>query len=527
MSKLIRIWCFLFLAVIVLSCGNKQQDTRNKAIDDNNKKNSRPNIVFIYMDDLGYGDISAYGASDIETPNMDALAEKGVKFTKGYASSATCTPSRYALLTGTYPWRNKNAKILPGTAPLLIDTATYTLPRLLKDNGYNTAIVGKWHLGLGRGNVNWNKEIKPGPNQVGFDYSYIMAATQDRVPTVYINNGKVDNLDPSDPIRIDYKNNFEGEPSGLKNPELVSMKGDNQHSNAIVNGVPRIGYMTGGESAKWIDVDMADHFLTKAQNYVKSQKDQEQPFFLYYALQQPHVPRIPHPRFAGKSGMGPRGDVILEADWCVGEFMKTLEKEGLLDNTLIVFSSDNGPVLDDGYVDQAVELLGDHDPNGGLRGGKYSLFEAGTRVPFITYWKGNTESITSEALVSQIDLYNSIAQLVGSEVQTEDSKELLNVFLGKSEVGREELIIEATSRTAYKQGDWVLIPPYNGPKVFKGKNIETGNAQNFQLYNLANDPKQDQNLAQSDTIKLKQMIADFQNIRGDGFGEISQPDFNN
>jgi arylsulfatase A-like enzyme len=487
----------------------------------------KPNIIFIYMDDLGYGDMSAYGATKINTPHMDNLANEGMKFSNGFASSATCTPSRYALLTGTYPWRNKNAKILPGTAPLLIDTTTYTLPKMLKDEGYNTAVVGKWHLGLGSGNVNWNTEISPGPNQVGFDYSYIMAATQDRVPTVYIENNYVANLDPNDPIEIDYDNNFEGEPSGLENPELVSMKGDKQHSNAIVNGVPRIGYMKGGEKAKWIDVDMADHFLNIAQDYVSEQSSSEKPFFLYYALQQPHVPRIPNPRFEGKSGLGPRGDVILEADWCIGEFMKTLESQGLLENTLIVFSSDNGPVLNDGYDDNAVEMLGEHDPSGGLRGGKYSLFEAGTRVPFVTYWKGKIKPGKTDAMVSQIDLYNSIAELIGSDARTKDAINLLDVFLGKSENGREELVIEATSRTAFKQGNWVLIPPYNGPKVFKGKNIETGNAKNFQLYNLEKDPKQQNNLASSDSIKLKQMIEDFQDIRGKVAKETSQPNFKN
>jgi arylsulfatase A-like enzyme len=479
------------------------------------------------LDDLGYGDLSSYGATEIQTPHIDKLANEGVQFMKGYASSATCTPSRYALLTGTYPWRNKNAKILPGTAPLVIDTTTYTLPKLLKDKGYATAVVGKWHLGLGTGATNWNTEIKPGPNQVGFDYSYIMAATQDRVPTVYIENSKVNNLDVNDPISIDYKNNFVGEPSGLENPELVTMKGDKQHSNTIVNGVPRIGYMKGGNSARWIDVDMAEHFLAKAKDYIKVQKSNDSPFFLYYAMQQPHVPRIPNPKFVGKSGMGPRGDVILEADWCVGEFIKTLEAEGLLENTLIVFSSDNGPVLDDGYEDQAVELLGNHDPSGYLRGGKYSLFEAGTRVPFITYWKGKIQPKKSQALVSQIDLYNSIAKLVDSEARTTDAEELLDVFLGNSEKGRDHLIIEATSRTAYKEGDWVLIPPYKGPKVFKGKNIETGNAGQFQLYNLSADAKQQQNLAKMDTMKLNEMITNFRRIRGKDYANTSQPNFKN
>lgn len=472
----------------------------------------KPNIVFIYMDDLGYGDMSAYGATEISTPHMDALAKGGVQFTNGYASSATCTPSRYAILTGRYPWRNKDAKILPGTAPLIIDTAQLTVPKMLREKGYATGIVGKWHLGLGSGMVNWNERVSPGPNEVGFDYSYILAATQDRVPTVYIDNGHVDGLDPNDPIEVSYKSNFEGEPTGLENPELTTMKWHHGHNNSIVNGVPRIGFMKGGEAAKWSDVDMADHFLAKAQQYVKQHKNE--PFFLYYALQQPHVPRTPHPRFEGKSGMGPRGDVILEADWCIGEFMKTLEEEGILENTLIVFSSDNGPVVNDGYYDDAVEKLGAHTPAGPLRGGKYSLFEAGTRVPFITYWKDKIAPAKSDAMVCQLDLLSSMAALVGSDKKGEDSEDLLEVFMGESVKGREELVLEATSRTALRKGNWAMIPPYKGPALIKSVNIEIGNDSEYQLYDLSNDLGQRKNLAESNPEKLQEMITTFEAIRG-------------
>ncbi|MGZ0014787.1 sulfatase family protein [Yeosuana sp. AK3] len=509
----------LFSLIIILSsCKYKTKETTQVL-----KEDGPPNIIFIYADDLGYGDLSAYGATEIATPNFDNLATNGIKFTNGYATSATCTPSRFALLTGTYPWRNKDAHILPGTAPLLIDTAQVTLPKILKTQGYHTGIVGKWHLGLGHGNVDWNTHISPGPNEVGFDYSYIMAATQDRVPTVYIKDGYVDNLDPNDPILVDYDKNFEGEPTGTDNPELLKFKGDPQHSNAIVNGVSRIGFMKGGQTARWIDEDMADKFLSKAKAYVKNHK--EGPFFLYYALQQPHVPRTPSPRFVGTSGMGPRGDVILEADWCVGEFIKTLEEEGLLENTLIIVSSDNGPVLDDGYIDQAIEKLGEHSPSGELRGGKYSLFEAGTRVPFITYWKGKIKPGVSDAVVSQVDLLSSMAQLAGSNVSTKDSENMLDLLLGKTNQGRENLIIEATSRTAFRQGDWVMIPPYKGPKVIQNKGVETGNLDQFQLYNLKEDPHQDQNLAKSNPDKLNIMIQNFETIRGKGYGTISQPKF--
>ncbi len=507
---------FLLCFFILTSCKeNVKKEAATPVV-----STTQPNIVFIYADDLGYGELGAYGATEIKTPNLDKLANNGVKFTNGYATSATCTPSRYALLTGKYPWRNKNAKILPGTAPLIIDTAQATIPKMLKAKGYHTGIVGKWHLGLGSGNVNWNQRISPGPNEVGFDYSSILAATQDRVPTVYIKNGYVENLDPNDPIEVNYQQNFEGEPTGKENPEMLNMKWHHGHNNSIVNGIPRIGFMKGGESAKWTDIDMADYFLKDAQQYVKSHKNE--PFFLYYALQQPHVPRTPHPRFVGSSGMGPRGDVIVEADWCIGEFIKTLESEGLLENTLIVFSSDNGPVLNDGYFDDAVEKIGKHKPAGVLRGGKYSLFEAGTRVPFFTYWKGHITPHVSDAMISQLDLFNSIASLVGSKEQTQDSKALLDVFLGKTDNGRKELVLEATTRTALRHENWVMIPPYEGPQIAKETQIELANDSIYQLFNLADDIAQKNNLAQSNPEKLQEMITRFEAIRGKDFNNIQQ-----
>jgi arylsulfatase A-like enzyme len=393
-----------------------------------------------------------------------------------------------------------------------------TLPKMFRAEGYHTGIIGKWHLGLGDGYVNWNQPISPGPNEVGFDYAYIMAATQDRVPTVYIENGHVVRLDPSDPIEVNYQENFPGEPTGKENPELLKMKWHHGHFNTVVNGISRIGFMKGGEEARWIDENMADTFLVRAQNYILDHKNE--PFFLYYALQQPHVPRTPHPRFVGKTGMGPRGDVIAEADWCIGELISTLENEGLLEKTLIILSSDNGPVLNDGYYDDAVEKAGNHTPAGPLRGGKYSLFEAGTRVPFITFWKGKIEPKVSHAMVSQVDLLSSLGSLIGSEIRSEDGEELMEVFLGNKDLGREKLILEATSRTALRKGDWILIPPYDGPAVSQHVNIELGNAKEYQLYNLLDDLGEQNNLAQSNPDKLKEMINTFKEIRGDSFDQI-------
>lgn len=507
---------FILFTLTIMGCKNDNKTSNTVVIDKVEKK--QPNIIIIYLDDLGYGDLGVYGAKGIKTPNIDKLANEGVRFTNGYATSATCTPSRYGLLTGLYPWRNRDAKILPGTAPLIIDTMQITIPKMLKERGYHTGIVGKWHLGLGTGVVDWNKKVTPGPNEVGFDYSYIMAATQDRVPTVYIDNGFVANLDPNDPIEINYQKNFEGQPTGKENPELLRMEWHHGHNSSIVNGIPRIGYMKGGESAKWVDEDMADHFLVKAQAYVEAHK--EEPFFLYYAMQQPHVPRTPHSRFIGASGLGPRGDVIVEADWVVGEFIKTLENKGILENTLIILTSDNGPVLNDGYFDDAVEKLGKHDPTGGLRGGKYSLFEAGTRVPFITYWKGKTEPTVSEALISQLDILESVAALVDINSKKTDSQNLLNALLGKTNEGRESLVIEATTRTAYREGSWVMIPPYKGLAIEKQVNIELGNSDEYLLFNLSQDLGQQSNLAPSNPKKLEQMISSFEAIRGTDYKNI-------
>lgn len=508
-----RIFNFLMLFLLVVFSGCKTSKIGNTAA-----TTKSPNIVFIYLDDLGYGDVSSYGAKGLSTPNIDKLASGGVKFTNGYATSATCTPSRYALMTGVYPWRNKDAKILPGTAPLLIGENQLTIPKLLKEKGYHTGIVGKWHLGLGNGEVDWNKQITPGPNQVGFDYAYIMAATQDRVPTVYIDNGLVVGLDPKDPIEVNSDVNFEGQKTGKENPELLSMKWHHGHNSSIVNGIPRIGYMKGGEKAKWNDLEMSDHFLVKAQNYITQHKNK--PFFLYSAMQQPHVPRTPNPRFIGTSELGPRGDAIVEADWSIGELLKTLEKEGVLENTLIVLTSDNGPVLNDGYYDDAIEKNGSHSPTGFLRGGKYSLFEGGTRVPFITYWKGKITPTVSDALVCQVDLLSSIASLVDYQTNGKDSQDILKTFLGTSKTGRAELVIEASTRTAFRKGDWMMIPPYPGPEINTEVNIELGNSKEYMLYNLKEDIGQKQNLASQMPEKLKQMIQAFEKIRGTDYNTI-------
>lgn len=460
------------------------------------QKPATPNVIVILADDLGFGDVSAYGSKTIHTPNIDKLAREGVCFTNGYATSATSTPSRYALMTGMYPWKNSEAKILPGDAPLIIDEQTFTLPEMMRQAGYKTAAIGKWHLGMGRGQVDWNKPVVPGANQIGFDYSCLIAATNDRVPTVYVEDGLVVGLDPADPIYVDYEHNFEGEPTALSNPELLKMKWSHGHNNSIVNGIPRIGYMKGGEKARWVDENMADYFLGKVKRFVTENKDR--PFFLYYGLHQPHVPRAPHQRFVGTTGLGARGDAIAEADWCVGELVACLDSLNLLENTLIVFSSDNGPVVDDGYWDGSVENLKDHKPAGGLRGGKYSLYDGGTHIPLFVYWKGRIQPCQSDAIVSQLDFLASFADLVDSRVNIDslnlDSRNVLPALLGESSDGRDYIILEAQGKMAIRKGDWIMIPPYAGPERNETGN-ELGNLEDFGLYHVKNDPAQKTNVA--------------------------------
>ena len=315
----------------------------------------QPNIILIVADDLGYGDLSCYGAHRISTPGMDRIANEGIRFAQGFCTAATSTPSRYSVMTGLYPWTSKDAKILPGNAALIIDTEKITLPKLMKQAGYATGSIGKWHIGLGDGNVDWNKDVHPGAAEIGYDYSFIQAATNDRVPCVFLENGRVVGLDPNDPLYVDYRKNFPGEPTGKNNPELLRMHPSVGHAGSIVNGVPRIGFQKGGKAAQWKDEEMAELFLDKAKQFVNDHKNA--PFFLYYGLHQPHVPRVPNERFAGKSPMGPRGDAILEADWCVSEFLKELDQLGLAENTIVVLTSDNGPVLDDGEKRAQIEEM--------------------------------------------------------------------------------------------------------------------------------------------------------------------------
>jgi len=260
----------------------------------------KPNIVIIYVDDLGYGDLSCYGAVNVKTPAVDKLAAAGLKFTDGHCSASTCTPSRFAILTGSYAFRN-NAAILPGDAPLIIDPKKQTLPGMLQKAGYVTAAIGKWHLGLGSGHPNWNDSISPGPNEVGFNYSFIIPATPDRVPAVFVEDHHIVKLNKKDPVSVNYDHPIGNDPVGLQHPELLKMQADSQHSGTIVNGVSRIGYMKGGHSAYWKDEDFSKVLTAKALHFMDANR--KKPFFLYFALPNIHVPRMPNARFVGATAI--------------------------------------------------------------------------------------------------------------------------------------------------------------------------------------------------------------------------------
>ncbi len=475
---------------------------------------SKPNIVLIYADDVGYGDLSCYGAKNVRTPNLDKLAGSGLRLTNGHAGSATCTPSRYSLLTGEYAWRKKGTGILPGDAALIIAPGRTTLPSMLQQAGYSTGVVGKWHLGLDGGEIDWNHEIKPGPNQIGFDYSYIIPATLDRVPCVFVENGRVVNLDPKDPIRVSYKAPFAGELTGHDHPELLKMLPSHGHDQAIVNGVSRIGYMTGGKSALWKDENISTVLSAKATQFIEQHKSK--PFFLYFATHDIHVPRMPNRRFVGATSMGPRGDAIAELDWCVGEVLKALDRNGLTNNTLIMFSSDNGPVVDDGYRDQAVQKLGGHKPAGIYRGGKYSNFDGGTRVPWIVRWPNHVKSDSiSNAMVSQLDLVSSLAALTGQKLKDDaapDSFNELAAMLGHAKTGR-DYVIEHAGSLSIMVDDWKLIYPGKGPKMNKNTNTELGNDAQPQLYNVKADPGEHNNVAAEEPERVKKLMAMLDRIK--------------
>ncbi|MCX6905177.1 MAG: arylsulfatase [Verrucomicrobia bacterium] len=488
---------------------------------------THPNIIFILADDIGYGDFGCYGATKVKTPHVDRLAREGIRFTDAHAPASVCTPTRYAFMTGQYAWRNPaGANILSGEAPLAISPAMTTVPSLLKQAGYTTAIVGKWHIGLGQGDLDYNKEIKPGPLELGFDYAFFFPATGDRVPCVLIENHHVVGLDPVDPIRVSYKAKVGDEPTGLEHPELLTMKPSQGHNNTIVNGISRIGWMAGGKAARWNDQEMANTLAKKAVAFIEQNKDK--PFFLYFATQDIHVPRVPHDRFKGKSGCGIRGDVIEEFDDSVGAVVATLDRLHLADNTLLIVTSDNGGVMDDGYADGAVQDANGHLCNGLLRGYKGSLWEGGHREPFLARWPGRIKPGTaSSEVICLVDMLATFAAVVGRDLPENagpDSFNVLPALLGEKRTQplRDHLVMQSggTNRVAIRSGPWKLIPAQRGAtNRTPARPAAAGayaTAANVQLFNLGVDLSETNNVAAQNPAKVKELSELLQRIRQTG-----------
>ena len=483
-----------------------------------------PNVVVIMADDLGYGDVSCYGSTAIETPNIDALADDGLRFTSGYCSASTCTPTRYSFLTGQYAFRTPGTGIAPPNSPAIIAAGTPTIASSLRDAGYRTAVIGKWHLGLGESSgPDWNGTLKPGPLDIGFDECLLLPTTNDRVPQVYVRNDRVENLDPDDPIWVGRKKPSPDHPTGLTHRGTLKMDWSHGHNQTIHNGISRIGFYTGGNDARFRDEDLADRWVDESVRFINAHKDE--PFFLFFASHDIHVPRMPHERYQSKSTLGWRGDAILELDDSVGRLMAAINAAGIDDHTMVVFCSDNGPVLDDGYQDDAIEKNGDHRPAGPFRGGKYSIYEGGTRTPFIVRMPGRVAPGVSDSIVCTVDLFRSVATVAGADVPegaAGDSVDVSAALLGDAsgiEGGRGHLVVQDNGRSGdygLRQGKWKLQKHASG----KARNIKvnaplaTTPVPTFRLFDLENDPKETKDVSQEhpevfETMKqlLNQVVA--------------------
>ncbi|MGA1238341.1 MAG: sulfatase-like hydrolase/transferase, partial [Limisphaerales bacterium] len=431
---------------------------------------------------------------------------------------STCTPTRYSFLTGTYAFRQNNTGIAPPNSPAIIQPGTTTLPSLLKNAGYQTAVIGKWHLGLGNPTgPDWNSSLTPGPLQIGFDYALLLPTTNDRVPQVYVENETVLNLDPLDPLWVGSEKPSPDHPTGVTHRDSLKMDWSHGHNNTIHNGISRIGFYTGGNQARFRDEDLADKWITQSIQWIESHQDQ--PFFLFFSSHDIHVPRMPHERFQGSTSLGYRGDAIAELDWSVGQILQTLDRLHLTENTLVILCSDNGPVLDDGYKDQAIEKNGNHQPNGPFRGGKYSILEGGTRTPFITRWPGTIQPGTSDEIVCTIDLPASLASLVHTPLPPNaclDSLNLIDALLGQpSAKGRTHLVQQDNGRSGsfgLRLNHWKLQRHDSGKALNVDLRLVNTPMPHYQLFNLQTDPREEHNLLTSEKSQAAHMILQLQQI---------------
>ncbi|TWT72175.1 sulfatase family protein [Crateriforma conspicua] len=502
----------LVCCLVVLGLGGPQASAQSA---------DPPNVIVIMADDLGYGDVSCYGHAALETPHIDQLAAEGLRFTSGYCSASTCTPTRYSFLTGTYAFREDGTGIAPPNSPALIPAGTTTIASLLKSAGYHTAVIGKWHLGLGTKDAgpDWNGKLSPGPLEIGFDHCFLLPTTNDRVPQVYVQDHHVLNLDPADPLWVGQKKPSPDHPTGISHRDTLKMDWSHGHNSTIHNGISRIGFYTGGNAARFRDEDLSDRWVSESKQWIKDH--QSEPFFLFFASHDLHVPRAVHERFQGSSGLGPRGDAIVELDWCVGELISTLKDLQLDQKTMVVFCSDNGPVLDDGYKDDAIEKLGDHDPNGPFTGGKYNVYEGGTRTPLITWWPGTIRPGVSDKIVCTVDLAASCAAMAGVPLPDDgclDSFDVSDALLGADDAqGRQSLVQQDNGKGdnyGYRVGDWKLVRADSKKANNMHLRLVRDPIPQFQLFNLADDPGETNNVidqhpdvAQRMKAELAELIA--------------------
>jgi len=397
-----------------------------------------PNIIIINADDIGYGDVGCYGATKVQTPNIDRLAKEGRRFIDAHSASSVCTPSRFALITGVYPHRKKMSGPVNHTSGLIIPTETATVASVMKKAGYATACIGKWHLGFGENQPDWNGELKPGPNELGFDYYYGVPIVNSLPPFVYVENHHVVGLVPEDPFVLGQM------PVTRSFPE----KGV---SKAIGGAI--------AAHKRYDDEQVGTTLAGKALDWIKAKKDN--PFFLYFATTNIHHPFTPAPRFKGTSQAGIYGDFIHELDWIVGQVLNTLEEQGLTDNTLIFFTSDNGGMVNLGG--QAAVKLG-HKMNGGLLGFKFDAWEGGHRVPFIAKWPGKIKANTvSKQLVSNVDFLATFLELTSQDdavLANKNSISFLPALLkNPTQPIREELVVSPAggNHMAVRKGKWLYI----------------------------------------------------------------------
>lgn len=486
----------------------------------------KPNIVLILADDLGFGDVGCYGATKVKTPNIDKLATGGRRFTDAHAASSVCTPSRYALLTGEYPFRRNLWRPVMNPSPLVVDVKKMTIASLLKSQGYATACFGKWHLGFGdHAKPDWNQDLKPGPLELGFDHYFGIPVVSSHPPFVWVNDHRVVGLDPRDPLK------YGGKPPTQDYPEKMMAPG-----------------MSGAKAAHdlYRDEELGTTLTEKSLAWMRTHA--KEPFFLYFATPR-HHPFTPGAKFKGSSGAGMYGDFIQEFDWMVGEMMRTLDDLGIRGNTLVILTSDNGGMLNQGG--QAAVKLG-HRLNGDLLGFKFDAWEGGHRVPFIAHWPGKiAPGSVCNQLICHVDFLASFAALLGVKHSGTDSLNLLPAWLGEPDAHpRNELVVSPNQKShlSLRQGDWFYIPArggggFSGNKVgehllggpaalkFSGEvnsDVENGkfkvDAPNEQLYNLATDPHQTKNIAREHhdiTTRMKARLAVLQNqMPGPGSGTL-------